>query len=82
MDALDALLAFGYRVVKETPHTATAMAMNGPSFRLCGAKAFISCHDDKRSIALLLQEIEETARIEEYETYYVNKIIDIGKRLP
>lgn len=73
LDALDALLCYGYRVVRDGPTGVDT------AFRLCGAKAFLTCAEDKKAVALLLQEIEETNGIKGFENYYVHKIIEIGR---
>ena len=69
MDALDCLLTYNYKIVKE-PGLAKE-----PMFRLCGAKATISCMEDKAAVAGWTQEIEESFG------YYTDRIVAIGRAM-
>lgn len=65
MNALDALLCFGYRIIK-------ADFLEKASYKLCGKNADKKY---KESTNLLLEEINEKAE------YYAKEIIERGKKL-
>lgn len=71
LDALDALLLFGYKVVKESPGKFGSMVTGG-DYRLCSAKADMSF---KSSISDLLIELSEA------ELYYKKRLNEEGKKI-
>ncbi len=72
MDALDCLLAYNYKIIKDP---GPVVAGVHPTFRLCGAKAFFHSAEDKKAVARWLHEIEEN------RDYYCDRIINKGNRL-
>lgn len=73
LDAIDCLLAFGYTIIKGPAPPGGIFFESLPVFQLCPNGADLI--NDKRSIGLLLQEIDENKK------YYAKRIIDIGKEL-
>jgi len=71
LDALGALLCFGYRIVKEPPTEGGTM-ITGHEYRLCSAKADPNF---RSSIGLLLREVSEA------EDYYKKRLMQVGRKL-
>ncbi len=65
MDAVDALICFGYQVVRNG-------ILEKTQYRLCGERADLHF---KQSIELLLKEVRENAQ------YYAKEIIKRGNKL-
>lgn len=72
MDALDCLLAYNYKIIKDPGPVVGGVH---PAFRLCSAKAFFHSAEDKKAVAGWLHEIEEN------RDYYSDRIIDLGKKM-
>lgn len=72
LDAVDCLFAFGYKIKKAPAPPGGIFLESLPVFKLCNADADMSY---KKSIGLLLQEIDEN------KEYYARRIIEIGKEL-
>ncbi len=68
IDALDCLLLYGYKIVREPGQKNL--------FRLCNAKAYIQTRKDKAVVAIWLKELEES------KPYYAKRICDLGGQLP
>jgi hypothetical protein len=70
LDALDALLLFGFRIVKEMPKTSTLIT--GTGYRLCGSKVDGLYPD---SVSLLFKEVDEAPE------FYKKRLVQMGKRM-